>query len=99
MFERPHLQLLKERIKEPRRFIQVLFGPRQVGKTTIISQLSEQMDCHFVIASGDDVSDRSSVWVSAQWGKARAALLTSGGRDVVLVIDEIQKIDNFNFAV
>jgi len=34
MFKRPELQLVKERILEPRKFIQVIMGPRQVGKTT-----------------------------------------------------------------
>jgi len=38
MFERAELQIFKNRIKEPRRFVQVIMGPRQVGKTTIIVQ-------------------------------------------------------------
>jgi predicted AAA+ superfamily ATPase len=36
MFERSHLQIIIKRIEEPRRFIQILMGPRQVGKTTLI---------------------------------------------------------------
>ena len=43
MFERFELQLLKKRIKEPRKFIQVVMGPRQVGKTTLVSQLFNQL--------------------------------------------------------
>ena len=39
MFERSYLKLVKVRIEEPRRFIQVIMGPRQVGKTTMIIQL------------------------------------------------------------
>jgi len=34
MFERPYLKSIKSRIEEPRKFIQVILGPRQVGKTT-----------------------------------------------------------------
>ena len=35
MYERPILKNLLDRLAEPRRFIQVLAGPRQVGKTTL----------------------------------------------------------------
>lgn len=43
MFERPYLKLVKARIEEPRKFIQVIFGPRQVGKTTMVTQLLSQL--------------------------------------------------------
>ena len=39
MYERTYLKQVKSRIEEPRQFIQVILGPRQVGKTTMISQL------------------------------------------------------------
>ncbi len=39
MFERAHLKQLITRMQEPRRFLQVVIGPRQVGKTTMITQL------------------------------------------------------------
>ncbi len=43
MYERKDLQQLKQRIIEPRNFVQVVFGPRQVGKTTMVLQLSKQL--------------------------------------------------------
>jgi predicted AAA+ superfamily ATPase len=39
MIEREHIQTVISRIKEERKFIQVIMGPRQVGKTTMINQL------------------------------------------------------------
>lgn len=99
MFQRSHLQVLVSRMKEPRQFIQVLFGPRQVGKTTLIAQLTECLDATYVLTSGDDVNDRGTVWIGNQWGKARAALLSTGAKEVILVIDEIQKIENWSEAV
>jgi predicted AAA+ superfamily ATPase len=42
MYERIHLQQFMKRMDEPRRFIQILNGPRQVGKTTLIMQLLEK---------------------------------------------------------
>jgi predicted AAA+ superfamily ATPase len=38
MIERDQLQAFTKRILEPRKFIQVLMGPRQVGKTTMADQ-------------------------------------------------------------
>lgn len=38
-FERPYIQQLISRMKEPRAFIQVLMGSRQVGKSSLIWQV------------------------------------------------------------
>lgn len=44
-FERFHLQILRDRIEnDPIRFIQVVYGPRQVGKTTLVRQLLDQTE-------------------------------------------------------
>jgi len=47
--EREALAPLVARLKEPRRFLQVVAGPRQVGKTTLVRQALErlQRDCVF----------------------------------------------------
>lgn len=53
MRKRELFNTLLERIKEKRRFIQVLLGPRQVGKTTLALQLEEvlHIPCHSMDAS------------------------------------------------
>ncbi len=99
MFQRIHLQKLEERIKEPRKFIQVVFGPRQVGKTTIISQLVKQSSIESLFISADDVPAANHSWINNSWDEARRRLHNSGGKDFLLVIDEIQKIDNWSEAV
>jgi predicted AAA+ superfamily ATPase len=38
MFRRAQINELKQRISEPRNKIQVISGPRQVGKSTIVKQ-------------------------------------------------------------
>ena len=38
MFERVYTQLIKECMEELRKFIQIVAGPRQVGKTTAVKQ-------------------------------------------------------------
>lgn len=43
MIRRSIHDVLLRRLREPRRFIQVLAGPRQVGKTTLARQVMEVM--------------------------------------------------------
>lgn len=44
MFQRPHIKELKLRVKEERQHIQVVIGPRQVGKTTLVNQLVKEIN-------------------------------------------------------
>lgn len=99
MFERPYLQELIQRIKEPRRFIQVVMGPRQVGKTTLVVQLTEKiaLPCHFV--SADAIAAINTTWLEQQWGAARAIMDQQKVPELLLVIDEIQKIEQWSEAV
>jgi predicted AAA+ superfamily ATPase len=54
MFERAHKQILANRLeKDKRRFIQVIYGPRQVGKTTIVTQFIKQTGIPVHYASAD----------------------------------------------
>lgn len=53
MFKRPLFQHLLDRLNEPRRFIQVLAGPRQVGKTTLAQQIVEVLPVPSHYASAD----------------------------------------------
>ena len=39
MYKRAQYQIITERLKESRHFLQVVLGPRQVGKTTVIKQV------------------------------------------------------------
>ena len=100
MFERAHLNRLKIRLlDEPRRFVQVLYGPRQVGKTTLATQLSREnrQALHFVAA--DAIPASKAHWVSQQWEAARLKLSQSGASAGLLIIDEIQKVENWSEQV
>ena len=100
MFQRSHLQLLIKRLEEPRRFLQVILGPRQVGKTTLISQLvagSTKTSFHFV--SADAVMASNLVWLAQQWEVARVKMKNESTAEIILIIDEIQKIDNWSEMV
>ncbi|RXF68393.1 ATP-binding protein [Arcticibacter tournemirensis] len=99
MYERPHLQTLIKRSNEPRRFIQVIMGPRQVGKTTLVQQLLEKTSIPFMFESADAVPASDSVWLEQVWESARVKIKVSDSAEFLLVIDEIQKIPNWSEIV
>ena len=99
MYERPVLQQLKTRVTEPRKFIQVVIGPRQVGKTTMVGQLVNQLTVPSLVVSADNIPAADQVWLSSTWNEARLKLAMSETGEFLLVIDEIQKIDNWSEIV
>lgn len=99
MFERSYLQDIKKRILEPRRFIQVILGPRQVGKTTMMTQLLSQVAIRYLFESADAIAATNSTWLLQMWETARLQMKVSEASEYLLVIDEIQKIDNWSEIV
>ena len=89
-FERRFVARVEERFQGENPLIQVLIGPRQVGKTTGVRQFLQRSQKPYCYANADDVfvSDRN--WLLEQWQKALAL-----GDGALLVIDEIQKIPNW----
>jgi hypothetical protein len=82
----------------PRRFLQVVAGPRQVGKSTLVQQVTEAMDRPVRYASADEPTLRGSGWIEQQWEASRRE--AAGGRgEALLVLDEIQKIPAWSEAV
>jgi predicted AAA+ superfamily ATPase len=99
MFERSYLKVLKERIEEPRRFIQVVLGPRQIGKTTMITQLLSQLSILHTYESAEVVATAHATWLTQVWESARLRMKVASATECLLVIDEIQKIDNWSEIV
>lgn len=95
-YQRPTAATLKARLAEPRAFIQVVAGPRQVGKTTMVHQVSDKMDMPVRYASADQPTLRGPGWIAQQWDAAR---LMVGGNDGVLVLDEVQKANGWSESV
>jgi len=99
MFYRSYLETIKKRIQEPRKFIQVILGPRQVGKTTMIAQLLSQLSVPNLYESADAIPVTNSAWLTQLWEAARLRIKVSGATEYLIVIDEIQKIDNWSEIV
>ncbi|MDR1611322.1 MAG: AAA family ATPase, partial [Planctomycetota bacterium] len=89
-FQRPQAAALTARLMEPRRFIQVVAGPRQVGKSTLVQQATADLTLPVRYASADEPTLRGAEWIAQQWEAARLSIHDPAG--AVLVLDEIQKI-------
>jgi len=98
-YTRPVFNLIKARLFEKRRYIQVLLGPRQVGKTSLSLQLLKDWASPHLFLSADDPTLRDRNWLEQQWETARHQLAESKKSEFLLVIDEIQKITNWSEVV
>lgn len=99
MYKRAEYQIIKSRLEEPRRFIQVLMGPRQVGKSTVVKQVLLDYEGEYLFFSADNVPATNSAWISDCWSSVRRLMIAKELKSMVLVIDEIQKIANWSEVV
>lgn len=100
VYKRSEFGTLLGRVREARRFVQVLAGPRQTGKTTLVQQVLEEMGEAGHYASADEPTLKDRVWIEQQWEAGRR--LAAGGTRhslAVLVLDEIQKIPGWSDTV
>lgn len=98
MFKRIIFNNVLKRIIEQRKFIQVLAGPRQVGKTTLSRQLMKEVNIPTHYASADEPALKSSSWLEQQWETARYKIKGENA-EALLVLDEIQKLPNWSETV
>lgn len=87
------------RLKEPRKFIQVLAGPRQTGKTTLAHQVLDEMTIPAHYVSADQPSLQGDIWIEQQWEIARLLIKESKKRTGILVMDEIQKLPSWSETI
>jgi uncharacterized protein len=73
-YVRPQAAELRRRPEEPRRFIQVVAGPRQVGKTTLVTHVADSVGLPHIFASADEPTLRGPEWIETQWEAARLRL-------------------------
>lgn len=98
MFRRSIYKGVVQRMREPRKFLQVLSGPRQVGKTTLAQQIMEGLKIKSIYASADLPSLKDSVWIEQQWGAARLETKQLKS-ECLLVLDEIQKVPHWSEVI
>lgn len=98
-FYRAQFKTLFSRLEGTRKFIQVISGPRQVGKTTLALQVVGKLKVPVHFSSADESTDMRAVWIDQQWEAARVLASGAKSRSALLVVDEIQKIHQWSQAV
>lgn len=99
MFKRQQFYELKSRLSEPKDKIQTVSGPRQVGKSTMVKQVLQEIDIPYLSVSADNVPKTDTFWISEMWATARARMKAANAPEFLLVIDEVHKLDNWSEAV
>ena len=98
-YKRPQYKDITERINEARSKIQVIVGPRQVGKSTLIGQVLEECLVPYDSYSADDVVGVTASWLAEIWEAQRMKMLVRKEEKRLLIIDEVQKIQNWSETV
>src|SRR3989338_4643406 len=97
MFKRSITNTIIARLSEKRKFIQIILGPRQVGKPTAIRQATQELPYPSVYALADLPIPPDHEFIAQNWNEARKQ--AKGGQRVILVLDEIQKIGGWSNVV
>lgn len=99
MYQRRHLNILKSRMAEPRRRMQIVMGPRQVGKSTLVGQFTEATSVPFDFFAADSVNRFDTSWIPNKWQQVRMRMDIHSEQEHILIIDEVQKIRGWSEQV
>ena len=97
MYKLKVIEEILRRFLEPRKRIQVIAGPRQVGKTTSVEQAVAGYHGGYTYKLAEGLGFAPLDWLAAEWNAARARAKADGGH--LLIIDEIQKIKGWSEVV
>ncbi len=94
IIKRKFVETLSERLRQELTLIQVVVGPRQIGKTTGVKQLLSEWSGTSLFVSADESSGVDETWLRFQWERAK-----SRGKGTLLVVDEIQKVRDWSRVI
>jgi predicted AAA+ superfamily ATPase len=94
-YKRPLQTTLLSMLSRPTPVINVLIGPRQVGKTTIARQIEQTIGFPTIYASADSPVPLDSAWIETHWRRANSEGTTTGA-PVLLILDELQKVKGWS---
>lgn len=96
MYKRSIYHTIIKRMEEHRMFIQVVMGPRQIGKSTVVKQVLDDLGKPYLLYSADTIPSTSPKWISECWANARLQMRAQQLEEMILVIDEVQKQKNWS---
>ncbi len=98
-YKKTQFTAVSDRMREQRRFLQVLAGPRQVGKSTLMDQVLEECSLPHFLFNADGIDENDTDWIRRIWESVRIQMDMNFYTEAVLVIDEIQKIKKWSEIV
>ena len=79
--------------------MQIVMGPRQVGKSTLVGQFTEGTSVPFDFFAADNVNRFDTSWIPNKWQQARMRMDIHSEQEHILIIDEVQKIKGWSEQV
>lgn len=79
--------------------MQIVMGPRQVGKSTLVGQFTEGVSVPFDFFAADGVNRFDSSWIPNKWQQVRMRMDIHSEQEHILIIDEVQKIRGWSEQV
>jgi predicted AAA+ superfamily ATPase len=95
-FERAVVSRIIRRLESPPALIQILVGPRQVGKTTASQSVIRHWEGPSRYAAADLPLPPGPEWIHTHWTAARRDISDRPG---LLVLDEVQKVAGWSESV
>ena len=97
-FQRTLVDDLEKAVRRDQQLLQVVIGPRQVGKTTAVQQLLERLKQPSHVAAADTALPPGPEWIESHWSTAMS-LPAEAEAPAILVLDEIQKVRGWSEVV
>ena len=94
-FELPQAGAIRSALNSDHKLLQIIIGPRQVGKSTLARQIAAKWGGAVVDASADDPVPPGPEWVRHHWERARA----TRNATPLLILDEIQKVKGWSETI
>jgi uncharacterized protein len=102
-YERPVVDRVLQGLAAKKRLLQIITGPRQVGKTTASIQIAEKWKGSVVNATADSPLPPGPEWIRAQWNlaltKAEKSTDKNDKTSVLLILDEVQKVKGWSEVI
>ena len=101
LYERPIVKRILQGFRSDKKLLQIITGPRQVGKTTSAIQIADKWKGPVVNATADSPLPPGPEWIRAQWNLALTKVKknASGKTSVLLILDEVQKVKGWSEIV
>jgi len=97
IFQRETVAEIKNGMKLSNKFLHIITGPRQVGKSTAANQIADSWEGEVVSSTADSPIPPGPQWIEQHW--LRAFSKAQGGTKTLLILDEIQKVTGWSEVI